>query len=99
MAVVVIKPTVGRVLWYYPHGKTQVDAGKQPHAAMVAYVHGDSCVNIGYLDGSGNHRNQTSVRLVHQGEELPESGFCAWMPYQMGQAARTEAAEKAAGKS
>jgi hypothetical protein len=95
----VITPTVGRVVWYFPNGKTQHDAGEQPHSASVAYVHGDRCINIGYFDQNGFAKNATSVTLVQDGDELPEYGFCCWMPFQKGQAAKTEAAEKAlAGK-
>lgn len=88
-----IQPTIGRVVWYYPHGATQVQAGEQPHAALVAYVHGDRCINIGYFDQNGNARNATSITLVQDDDQLPEHGFCCWMPYQKGQAAKTEALE------
>lgn len=89
-----ISPTVGRVVWYYPDGKSQLDAGRQPCAALVAYVHDDRCINIGYVDSNGVSGNVTSVQLVQDGDTVPEYGFCAWMPYQLGQAAKTEAAQK-----
>jgi hypothetical protein len=82
----VIKPTVGRVVLYYRHGKTQFDAGEQPCAATIAYVHSDSKVNIGYLDSNGMHNPATGVRLVQEGEELPTNAFACWMPYQIEQA-------------
>ncbi len=88
-----IKPTIGRVVWYYPHGKTQVDAGEQPHAGIIAYVHSDTMLNIGYFDQNGVAESSTSVQLVQDGDLIPESGFCCWMPYQKGQAAKTEALE------
>ncbi len=79
-----IVPTVGRVVWYWKDGETQIRAGEQPCAAMVAYVHSDTCINIGYLDHNGNHHNSTSVRLV-QDEPITaaiQEPFCTWMPYQ-----------------
>ena len=79
-----IVPTVGRVVWYWKDGETQIRAGEQPCAAMVAFVHSDTCINIGYLDHNGNHHNSTSVRLV-QDEQVTEDmqePFCTWMPYQ-----------------
>lgn len=92
-----IKPTVGRVVWYYKDGAAQMSAG-QPCAAQIAYVHSDTCINIGYLDENGNHHNATSVRLLEDREPVAESmhfPFCTWMPYQVGQAAKTDEAEAA----
>jgi hypothetical protein len=36
-----ITPTIGRVVWFYPHGHRE---GSLPHAAMIAFVHSDSLV-------------------------------------------------------
>ena len=89
-----IKPTVGRVVWYWPLGKAQKDAGEQPRAAQIAHVHADSVVNIGFLDQDGVSRNATSVLLMQEGDDVSNlASFCEWMPYQQGQAAKTEAAE------
>lgn len=93
----VIKPSIGRVVWFYPGGKVALDSGRQPCSAQVAFVHSDSMINVGYFDADGYAKNATSVRLVQAGEAPPENGFFAmWMPYQQGQAAKTEAAEAAA---
>lgn len=88
----VIKPTVGRVVWFWPNGKY---SGGQPYAATIAYVHNDRCVNIGYLDANGIPMRATSVFLAQDGEPEPGGWFCEWMPYQKGQAAKTEQLEKA----
>lgn len=93
-----IPPSIGRVVWYYPRGKEQVEAKEQPHSAQIAYVHSVGLINIGYLDSSGNAKNATSVRLIQEGDLYPEGGFCCWMPYQLGQAAKTEAAISGGGK-
>lgn len=85
-----IKPTVGRVVWYWPRGKEQIAAGEQPCAAQISYVHGDTCVNVGYLGPNGDARNATSVTL-YQGEgegPRPDYAHAEWMPYQRGEAAR-----------
>jgi len=93
-----IKPSIGRVVWYYPGGEKDRKAGKQPYSAQIAYVHSDTCINIGYLDNNGVAGSASSVRLLGEGETC-EHPFCCWMPYQLGQAAKTEQAEaKAAGK-
>ena len=88
-----IKPTVGRVVWFYPYGKAQIDAGEQPFAAMIACVQTSQFINIGYLDASGSHMSAQIVRLLQEGEEVPEEPVCVWMPYQRGQAAKTESLE------
>jgi hypothetical protein len=84
-----IKPTVGRVVWYRKPGK------EQPQAAIVAYVHSDSIVNLHVIDQAGVGRAETSVTLRQDNEPQPDGAYCEWMPYQIGQAAKTEAAEKA----
>lgn len=81
-----IKPTIGRVVCLYFYGKTQVDAGEQPYAAIIAHVLSDEQVNLAYFDANGVARNLTAVTL-YQGEgEHPEGSFAMWMPYQIGQA-------------
>jgi len=65
-----IRPTVGRVVWFHQGTAGIFPGSEDTRAAIVAHVHGDP---------------------------IPTSGFyCEWMPYQKGQAAKTEAAEKAA---
>lgn len=85
-----IKPSIGRAVWYYPDGKRQLDAGAQPCSAHVAYVHGDRMVNIGYLTHGGIALSMTSVVLVQEGDEIPDGPFCCWMPFQIN-AAKQEA--------
>lgn len=87
-----IKPTVGRVVWFWRDVK---ETQHQPFAASISFVHGDRMVNLGYLDHNGTHKAATSVHLVQAGDEAqPTTYFCEWMPYQQGQAAKTEALEK-----
>ncbi len=89
-----IEPTVGRVVWYHPgpheHGPSP---GGQPLAAHIAHVWSDTCVNLMVIDANGNPYSCTSVLLVQDGALRPENCFCEWMPYQKGQAAKTEALE------
>lgn len=95
-----IKPTVGRVLWYYPRDD---DSGAkpspgQPLAAVIAAVWTDTCVNIAYFDANGVQWSKQSVLLIH-GDAHPEQGYAAWMPYQKGQAKAQEAGESAAQRA
>lgn len=78
-----IKPTVGRVVWYWPMTSDQiVGGGDQPLAAIVAHVWTDSCINLAVFDANGVAHNRTSVLLVQEGEPKPGAGFAEWMPYQ-----------------
>lgn len=89
-----IKPTVGRVVWYWPVGPKSKEAGDQPCSAQVAYVHSDRSINIGFFDHHGHACAATSVPLVQEGDVYPSGPFAEWMPYQKGQAVRTEQLEK-----
>lgn len=86
-----IVPTVGRVVWFY---KYSAEGHKGPLAAHVAFVHSDTMLNLMVIDENGNPRSETSVRLVQEGEECPQADYACWMPYQKGQAQKTEALEK-----
>lgn len=92
------KPTIGRVLWYWPT-KHDIDRGmvsgnEQALAAIVAHVWGDTCVNLVVFDANGNGHPRTSVLLAQEGDKRPAAGFAEWMPYQKTQAAITAAVEK-----
>lgn len=87
-----IKPTIGRVVWYYPGGHAP---GAQPLAAIVAHVWSDTCVNLAIFDANGVPlpNPPTSVLLVQPDNDLPPVGnYCTWMPYQVGQAKAHSAA-------
>lgn len=85
-----IRPTIGRVVWYRRPGGKPDD---QPEAAMVTYVWGDRSVNLIVHDRNGQSRPATSVPLVQEGDEKPPTGigYAEWMPYQISTA---KAAEK-----
>lgn len=104
-----ITPTTGRVVQFYhtdlaslPHefhqGVTPEEGRPYgPYAATVAWVWNDRCVNLGVHDAIGRVHPITNVRLLQEGDELPPENqqWAQWMPYQLGQAARTEQAEAA----
>jgi hypothetical protein len=84
-----IKPTIGRVVWFFPHNRKPDD---QPHSAQIAFVHDDRTVNLGVLDKFGNAYAVTSVPLLQDDDAKPATGpHAEWMPYQVGQAAKNEA--------
>jgi hypothetical protein len=75
-----IIPTVGRVVWFWPEGKTSDD--QQPCPAIIAYVWSDRLINIAFFDMNGEPDNETSVPLIQEGEPYPPTRYCEWMPYQ-----------------
>lgn len=91
-----IQPTVGRVVLYHP---SHVPDKKQPYPALITHVWSEQCVNLEVSnDGSfplpDFDRLPTSVTLLMPDEPAPLGGaFARWMPFQQGQAAKTEAAE------
>lgn len=89
-----IEPTNGRILWYHPAPDEQITHGTQPLAAIVCHVWYSRMVNLRVFDSNGNGASRTSVMLVQEGDVVPSSSYCTWMPYQVGQAERTRQAEK-----
>lgn len=95
-----IQPTVGRVVWFWPVSTTPKGSpGAQPMAATIAYVHSDICVNLTVHGRNGETYGLTSVPLWHGDGESPDHAHCEWMPYQKGQAAKTEELQAAARSS
>ena len=62
-----IKPTIGRVVWYHAPGTTST---VRPQAAIVAHVWSDTCVNLAVFDVNGAASNATSV-FLYQGDTEP----------------------------
>jgi len=92
-----ISPTVGRVVWYHPGSSDPGPSPEgQPLAAIVSHVWSDTCINLAIFDANGVLYNRTSVLLVQDGAPVPSQQYAEWMPYQKGQAAKTEALEAAA---
>lgn len=95
-----IKPTVGRVVWYWPSEHDIKDrkvftyeGSNQPFAATVAFVHNDRMVNLAVVDHNGMPFEKRSVTLRQSGDVVTDSpaGQAEWMPYQTAQAKRAEA--------
>lgn len=97
-----ITPTVGRVVWFRPSSNS-THHGFAPGAicaAMIAAVLDDGTLNLGVLDSKGQLHAMEKVPLIQDGDPAPENGYYAqWMPFQLGQAGKTEAVIKAAAES
>lgn len=106
----VIQPTIGRVVLCCPNEDRRlshlVAVEGEPLAALVAYAYpvneaGQHFVNLSLSDHIGQHCAVQGILLVQDGQEPPETGkaYCHWMPYQLGQAAKTEAVLSEANKT
>lgn len=89
-----IKPTIGRVVWFWPLGSNPSRENSQPYPALVAFVYSDTCVNLAVFDRSGDHRPYQGVELWQGDGERPSGEHCEWMPYQKGQVAKQESESK-----
>ena len=95
-----ITPTVGRVVLYRP--RPGVEGEERPTlAAIVAAVHDHDSLMLSVIDANGNasgvgpvwHRDVPMVHAPEAGDvplPIEARDFWEWMPYQLGQAAKTE---------
>lgn len=81
-----IEPTVGRVVLY----RDDTMAFGEWLAAIVVKVWGPRMVNLAVFTDMGAVRSETSVTLRQPEDETLGGRWCEWMPYQVGQAAKTE---------
>lgn len=92
------------MVWYWANG-TILPSGIDVYndaqcAALVAFVHSDSMLNLCVSDQNGVSFPATSVRLLQEGDEIPPRGthYCSWMPYQVGQANKERTTDEEAAK-
>ncbi len=85
-----IKPTVGRMVWYYQNPLVYKGSLVKQRAAIICYVHDDGLINLSVFDEQGHSYPALGVQLVQEGEETPSNYYATWMPYQIGQAKKTE---------
>jgi hypothetical protein len=97
-----IKPTPGRIVWYRPHHKENLEVlmderGKRkddPLAAIVLAVHSDTRVNLLVISAYGQTRFITRAELWQgEGERPTGHGYAEWMPFQLGQAKQQQIQE------
>jgi len=107
----VIKPTIGRRLWFWPNGVKFLSNGaalsvihpaegqaQQPLDAGVVFVSNDRLLNLDVTDHYGHHHQATSVPLLQDDDPVPTSGaYATWMDYQKQQAETAPAAPASSG--
>jgi len=95
-----IEPTVGRVVLFWPDqhfAGAHHDTGK-PLAATIAHVFDPTLVNLTVSDSDGHVFAEGNVTMLAADQAREPGKRCAeWMPYQKGQAAKTEQLEQKLG--
>ena len=88
-----IQPTVGRVVLFTPskHDQNIDRIDDKPMAAIITSVWDERTVNLVIFGHNGYQWSKLGVMLLQDDDPAPQYGdFCEWMPYQKGQAAKTE---------
>lgn len=80
----IIKPTIGRVVHYWPMNHERAHGHSQPFVAFITHVWGDHTINVAGFNDKGEHFSRNSVTLAQNRDA--NDGECGWMPYQLGQA-------------
>ena len=91
-----IEPTVGRVVNFFPgpfFQGTRIERA-QPLAAIVVHVHDSRLVNLTVFDSVGFPCRALMVQLLQDDDKPAGNQWAEWMPYQKGQAAKTEQLEQ-----
>lgn len=87
-----IPPSIGRKVWYWPVGEPEMVQfdDEVPLDATIIFPENVECVNLRITDHAGGTHIRTNA-LLHQGQvdTRPPSSCATWMPYQLGQAAKT----------
>jgi len=84
----IIKPTIGRRVWFRCSDSFAKEKGiyriddVQAMDAGIVYVHGDTMVNLNITDHIGNTHAINSVTLVDDANGNSYVMWCEWMPYQ-----------------
>ena len=70
-------PTVGRIVWYWPHFSDPLPRTSGPRPAIICHVHTDVLVNLAVFNSNGEGFGRTSVPLL--AEKPHDNGFwCQW---------------------
>jgi hypothetical protein len=86
-----IEPTIGRIVWFFP----PIDGGRhedgQPFGSLVAGVNDDGTINLLVAARDGSPYGAANIPLLQDGDAIDQdTAHAVWMPYQKGQAAKTE---------
>jgi hypothetical protein len=90
-----IRPEVNRHVNFWTQDAKADDSKGQPLAAIITHVSGYERVNLAVFSVEGIASNALDVLLLQPGADKPDAGvaYAEWMPFQKGQAAKTEQLE------
>lgn len=75
------KPTVGRIVHYFPGSADSLYVQGKPLAALITSVWSDTCVNLAVFHANGGTPySKTSVFLQQDGLAAPSEIYAAWPP-------------------
>lgn len=89
----VVEPTIGRVVYVFS-GSILTDKQAKPMAAIVTDIIAGLRINACVFSGNGVPQPATNIQHASQPRHN-EDAYWDWMPYQKGQAAKTEELEHA----
>jgi len=89
-----IPPTNGRIVLFHPPAHFGCHDRKQLLAAIVVHVWNERLINLTVFDSDGVPHPFTSVQLLQDDDAPTRDSWAEWMPYQKGQAAKTEQLEQ-----
>lgn len=82
-----IKPTVGRTIYYKPRQSELLYVHDQPFIVFITHVYeGGEVVNVAGFNEVGQPFQKNHATLAQDRE--PVEGEVYWMPFQVGQAAK-----------
>jgi hypothetical protein len=84
----IIKPTIGRIVWLYQSAEhAKIDGDNSKYAAIVTAVLDDRSICVTYFPPKAPPvALEHAIPLVQEGDENPQGPHCRWMPYQHAQA-------------
>jgi hypothetical protein len=85
-----IEPGIGRIVHFYPAGHAP---GDLPHAAMIVGIRDARTINLAIFTPEGHQYRGLDVLLIQDDSDVrpTDRGYAEWMPFQKGQAAKTDA--------
>lgn len=89
-----IKPTIGRVVWFHPEQGAEIHSG-ETQAALVAKVLNDRLVNLAVFDDRGRPYPAIEIELWQGDGKRPKDAYCEWPVRE--DAAKTEAPDTVKG--
>jgi len=84
----IIKPTIGRKVWYWPTAAEKSWSHDQPFDATIVHVTGERTVNLLVHNELGYPvpAKENVVLVQPDMKREPVPGECSWMPFQTDQA-------------